>query len=68
MTSSLPPPFIFVEGVRNFRDFGTYPTQSGQTVQAGKLFRSANYAQVTEAGRARFRETGIKFVVDLRRL
>ncbi len=67
MTSSLPPPFIFVEGVRNFRDFGTYPTQSGQTVQAGKLFRSANYAQVTEAGKATFRETGIKIVVDLRR-
>lgn len=67
MTSSLPPPFIFVEGVRNFRDFGTYPTQSGHTVQAGKLFRSANYAQVTEAGKAKFRETGIKIVVDLRR-
>lgn len=67
MTSPLPPPFIFVEGVRNFRDFGVYPTQSGQTVQAGKLFRSANYAQVTDAGRAKFRETGIKVVVDLRR-
>ena len=67
MTSSLPHPFIFVEGVRNFRDFGTYPTQSGQTVQAGKLFRSANYAQVTEAGKAKLRETGIKVVVDLRR-
>ena len=66
MTSPLPPPFIFVEGVRNFRDFGSYPTQSGQTVQAGKLFRSANYAQVTEAGKAAFRETGIKVVVDLR--
>lgn len=67
MTSPLPPPFILVEGVRNFRDFGSYPTQSGRTVQAGKLFRSANYAQVTEVGKAAFRETGIKVVVDLRR-
>ena len=67
MTSSLPPPFIHVDGVRNFRDFGAYPTQSGRTVQAGILYRSANYAQLTQQGREAFAQTGIKVVVDLRR-
>jgi protein-tyrosine phosphatase len=67
MTISLPPPFIPVEGVRNFRDFGSYPTQCGRMVAQHTLFRSANYAQMTDEGRAQLAKLGIKIVVDLRR-
>ncbi|GIU66524.1 tyrosine-protein phosphatase [Candidatus Phycosocius spiralis] len=67
MTHLMPPPFILVEGVRNFRDFGAYPTQSGRTVAKHKLFRSANYAQMTNEGRAQLAELGVKTIVDLRR-
>jgi protein-tyrosine phosphatase len=67
MTQSLPPQFVPVEGVRNFRDFGGYATRDGAVVARGHLYRSANYAAITEAGQAQFANMGIKIVVDLRR-
>jgi protein-tyrosine phosphatase len=67
MTISLPPQFVPVDGVRNFRDFGGYQGHKGQTVKRGHLYRSGNYAGITQAGLTKFRETQIKLVVDLRR-
>ena len=67
MTQPLPPQFVPIEGVRNFRDFGGYPSQKGSHVKRGYMFRSGNYAAITQSGLARFTQTGIQIVVDLRR-
>jgi protein-tyrosine phosphatase len=69
MSASFPldPPFLHIDGVRNFRDFGGYATQNGERVIRGHLFRSANYAEITTRGLAQFDATGIRLVVDLRR-
>jgi protein-tyrosine phosphatase len=67
MTHYLDPPFLHIDGVRNFRDFGGYGTLSGGQVKRGHLYRSANYAAITETGLDQFAATGIKVVVDLRR-
>jgi protein-tyrosine phosphatase len=64
---ALAPPFLPVDGVRNFRDFGGYLTQAGQQIKRGHLYRSANYAAITSKGLDQFAQTGIKIVVDLRR-
>jgi protein-tyrosine phosphatase len=63
----LPPPFLHIEGVRNFRDFGGHVTADNQQVKRGHLYRSANYAAITDEGRSHFTKTGIQVVVDLRR-
>jgi protein-tyrosine phosphatase len=67
MTQPLPPQFVPVEGVRNFRDFGGYQASDGKLVKRGHLYRSGNYALITQTGLEQFRETQIKVVVDLRR-
>jgi protein-tyrosine phosphatase len=69
MTSptKLDPPFLNIEGVRNFRDFGGYLGHQGRSVARGHLFRSANYASITPDGLGQFASIGIKLVVDLRR-
>ncbi len=67
MTDTLPPQFIPVEGVRNFRDFGGYRTASGRSVVKGRLFRSANYAAITDEGLKALEQIGLRIVIDLRR-
>jgi protein-tyrosine phosphatase len=67
MTLPLLPQFLSIDGVRNFRDFGGYQGHDDQMVKRGHLYRSANYAAITETGLAQFAKTGIKIVVDLRR-
>ena len=67
MTHPLPPQFVPVDGVRNFRDFGGYPSRQGAFVKRGQMFRSGNYAAITPPGLTHFAKTGIKVVVDLRR-
>jgi protein-tyrosine phosphatase len=58
---------LALEGVRNFRDFGGYETADGARVRAGQLFRSAHFAEATEADIERIRGLGIAFSCDLRR-
>lgn len=67
MTQTLPPQFVPVEGVRNFRDFGGYVGQKGQIVKRRHLYRSGNYASISQTGLSQLRDTQIKLVVDLRR-
>jgi protein-tyrosine phosphatase len=55
-----------LDGVRNFRDFGGYPTEGG-TVRAGVLFRSAHFAEASDGDAAWLDARGIATVVDLRR-
>jgi protein-tyrosine phosphatase len=56
---------IPVAGTYNFRDVGGYPADGG-TVRSGKLFRSDGLHSIGEDGKAKLRELGVKFIVDLR--
>ena len=57
---------ISFEAIHNFRDFGGYETPDG-TVKRGLLFRSAHYADATDADLEAFRAMGMTAIVDLRR-
>jgi protein-tyrosine phosphatase len=67
MTQHHLPPFVAIDGVRNFRDFGGYAARNGQQVKLGHLFRSANYTSISDVGIGAFGEKGVRLVVDLRR-
>ncbi|MBN9178442.1 MAG: tyrosine-protein phosphatase [Microbacterium sp.] len=54
-----------VDGVFNFRDTGGLPAGTGIT-RAGVLYRSANLAHVTAAGRTALGALGVRRIVDLR--
>ncbi len=54
------------KAIHNFRDFGGYATPEGR-VKRGLLFRSAHYADATEADLEAFRAMGMAAIVDLRR-
>ncbi len=54
------------ERVLNFRDFGGYETSDGARVARGRLFRSAHFAEASDADVARLDAMGV-VVVDLRR-
>ena len=56
-----------LDGVLNFRDFGGYPTMDGRRVATGKLYRTASFAEASEADIAWLEKLGAKFIVDLRR-
>ncbi|KAI0153848.1 tyrosine phosphatase [Pestalotiopsis sp. NC0098] len=62
------PPFIFVEGIPNFRDIGGYPIadQPGKVVREGIVFRSSEPSKVTEAGVAKLQALRVTDVYDLR--
>ncbi|MEM7360682.1 MAG: tyrosine-protein phosphatase [Pseudomonadota bacterium] len=55
-----------IDGALNFRDMGGYVTASGQSVQWGKIFRSAQLDRLSPQGVQEMAELGIKTVVDLR--
>ena len=58
---------IALEGVRNFRDLGGYPTVDGYTTVWGQIFRADAITTLTAAGWDALGELGIKRVYDLRR-
>ncbi|WP_438865585.1 tyrosine-protein phosphatase [Neptunicella sp.] len=55
-----------LEGGRNFRDLGGYPTTDGKTVKWGKLFRSGVLAGLTDQDYQFLDDLDIKTVVDFR--
>jgi protein-tyrosine phosphatase len=55
-----------LEGGRNFRDMGGYPTQDGRRVRWGKLFRSGSMARLTAQDWETLVARGIRTVCDLR--
>jgi protein-tyrosine phosphatase len=59
--------FIPVEGLRNLRDFGGVPSAHGGTIVSGHLYRAANFASLTDQGRAQLSDLGLTALVDLRR-
>lgn len=58
---------IALEGVRNFRDLGGYPTVDGYTTAWGEVYRADAVSLLTEAGWSALGDLGIKRVYDLRR-
>ena len=67
------PPFILVEGVINMRDIGGYVssipspiTGKPQVVKKSLLFRCGEPSKITEAGKKKLKELGIKRVFDFR--
>jgi protein-tyrosine phosphatase len=55
-----------LEGGRNFRDLGGYPTATGRRVKWGKLYRSGSMAGLTPADYEYLGKLGIRVVCDLR--
>lgn len=59
--------FLALEGVRNFRDFGGYASRFGGRVRLGRLYRSAHFAEATQADLRVLDRLGCVDLVDLRR-
>jgi len=55
-----------MEGTLNMRDLGSLRTSDGRHITKGRLFRSANLAQITSDDIRALEQLGIKTVVDLR--
>ena len=67
------PPFITVEGVINFRDFGSLgapnaPSSEGNNlkIKPGLLFRSGELTKLSDSGKETLKKLGITTVFDLR--
>jgi protein-tyrosine phosphatase len=67
MDRPLQAPFLDIDGVRNFRDFGGYRVADGRTIPRELLYRSGAFADMSVEGQTRFARLNIKVVVDLRR-
>lgn len=57
---------VAMDGVRNFRDLGGYPTTDGTHTRWGRVFRSARLDETTDADLDRIGALGISKVFDLR--
>ena len=55
-----------LEGGRNFRDLGGYPTLDGRRVRWGRVFRSGMMANLTDADYDYLSALGIRVVCDFR--
>ncbi|PMD55217.1 uncharacterized protein K444DRAFT_655276 [Hyaloscypha bicolor E] len=69
--AELPPPFVAIDGLANFRDIGGSPIEDkdGKTVakvRKGVFYRGPDTRTVTPAGIARLKELGVKADFDLR--
>jgi protein-tyrosine phosphatase len=55
-----------LEGGRNFRDLGGYPTEDGRTVRWGQLYRSGALSELTPADYRHLAGLGIATICDFR--
>jgi protein tyrosine/serine phosphatase len=55
------------QAIRNFRDYGGYPTKDGRALRTGRLYRSAHPFEATDTDLATLDALGITAIVDLRR-
>lgn len=55
-----------LEGPRNFRDLGGYPTEDGRRVRWGQVFRADSLAELSDADIAYLGRIGLERVIDLR--
>jgi protein-tyrosine phosphatase len=54
------------EGCSNARDLGGYQTENGQVTQWGRVLRSDNPYDLTDAGRQALLDSGVKTIIDIR--
>lgn len=64
--ANLPPPFVSVSGVANFRDLGGHAVNSTQSIRQKFIYRCGDPTGVTPAGIKTLQELGITNVFDLR--
>ncbi|WP_433655311.1 tyrosine-protein phosphatase [Nocardia sp. CA-128927] len=57
---------IAFERLHNFRDLGGYPTEDGQVVRWGRLFRSDSLSKLRDEDWESFQKLGVTTVIDLR--
>lgn len=57
---------ILIPGVRNLRDAGGFPTESGARVAAALLYRGGSLHELTPEGAERLAALGLRTVIDLR--
>jgi protein tyrosine/serine phosphatase len=64
----LPPPFVNISGIANFRDIGGYSTTtpSHPSIHRNLVYRCADPSKVQPSGLAKLKELHIKKVFDLR--
>ncbi|HEU4430595.1 MAG TPA: tyrosine-protein phosphatase [Myxococcota bacterium] len=55
-----------LEGPRNFRDLGGYPTHDGRRVRWGQVFRADSLAELSEGDIGYLERLGLARVIDLR--
>ncbi|KAF9884854.1 hypothetical protein FE257_001197 [Aspergillus nanangensis] len=64
--SPLPPPFINVQGISNFRDIGGYDAGPNRTIRSRYIFRCAEPTNATDLGIATIKSLGVNHIFDLR--
>jgi protein-tyrosine phosphatase len=57
---------ILIPGVRNLRDAGGFPTESGARVAEALLYRGGALHELTPGGAQRLAQLGLRTVIDLR--
>ena len=64
----LPPPFVNISGIANFRDIGGYSTTapSYQSIRNNLVYRCADPSKDQSSGLSKLKELGVKKVFDLR--
>ena len=55
-----------IEGCFNIRDAGGWPTEDGRRMRTGVLYRADDPVRLTDEGRRRIAELGLRAVIDLR--
>lgn len=55
-----------LDGVHNFRDFGSYRTRDGSRLRSGRLWRSGQHFGASDSDLARITELDLKVIADLR--
>lgn len=58
--------FLPLEGVFNFRDLGGYRTQEGGTVRWGKIYRSDEFSELSDADLEALAHLELRTIIDLR--
>lgn len=57
---------VAIEGARNLRDIGGYPTADGRSVRWRKVFRGGHPAAIRPDQHQQFRQLGLATILDLR--
>ena len=62
------PRLVHLERALNTRDIGGYPTESGESMKFGKIYRSSELSYLTDKDVEKVGELGLSHVVDFRGL